>query len=359
MLIRVCSFTKTGNDLACRVFENIEEFVPVFRKEDEKLDDFTRESFKKHLPIVFIGACGIAVRAIAPYVSDKLLDSPVVVIDERGKYIIPILSGHMGGANELAVKIANDIGGKAVITTATDVEKIFSVDVFAKKNRLKIINREGIRIVSEKLLNGMQLGIYVDDDIEIMTKLDDKLIKKNMDAAEIIVLTEEKANQFFNEQSELSMDAIIKSLSKNADIVLVASEIILGIGCKKNKSFEEIDSFIKSKIREDESLAKLIGNNLENVNKIASIDLKKNEIGLLEFSAFYHIPFITYGANTLKKVEGEFSESSFVKEKTGVSNVCERAAMCASGNDGELLYKKMSGDGVTLAVAKRLPKIYM
>ena len=97
------------------------------------LSDWTRQQFAEKNAIVVIGACGIAVRMIAPFVSDKLSDSPVVVADEAGTFVIPLLSGHMGGANELAEQIAGQIGGIPVITTATDVNHTFSVDLFAKK----------------------------------------------------------------------------------------------------------------------------------------------------------------------------------------------------------------------------------
>ena len=122
------------------------------------LSDWTRQQFAEKNAIVVIGACGIAVRMIAPFVSDKLSDSPVVVADEAGTFVIPLLSGHMGGANELAEQIAGQIGGIPVITTATDVNHTFSVDLFAKKCGLSIYNREGIAKVSAKILDGKNAG---------------------------------------------------------------------------------------------------------------------------------------------------------------------------------------------------------
>lgn len=111
--------------------------------------------------LIFIGACGIAVRAIAPWIMDKLHDSPVLVADEMGKYVIPLLSGHVGGANELAVRLAGALGAIPVITTATDLHDSFAVDIFAKRNDLRICNREGIAKVSAKVLAGEEITMSV------------------------------------------------------------------------------------------------------------------------------------------------------------------------------------------------------
>ena len=133
--------------------------IPQCRNGELPLKQWTGECFAKHLPILFVGACGIAVRTMAPFVQDKLTDSAVLVMDEKGKYVIPILSGHVGGANALAKKIAERIGAEAVLTTATDVEGLFSVDAFAVEHGLRIVNRDGIRRVSAKLLRGERVRI--------------------------------------------------------------------------------------------------------------------------------------------------------------------------------------------------------
>lgn len=109
--------------------------------------------------LIFIGACGIAVRAIASSVNNKLKDSPVIVIDELGKFVIPILSGHVGGANELTVLLAAMMNATPVITTATDINNKFAVDVFAKKCRLAIVNKDGIAEYHQRYWRGS--GYYV------------------------------------------------------------------------------------------------------------------------------------------------------------------------------------------------------
>lgn len=110
----------------------------------ESVSVWAGEQMAAHHALVFVGACGIAVRAIAPWITDKLHDSPVLVMDEQGQYVIPLLSGHVGGANELAVRLAGELGAVPVITTATDLHGSFAVDLFAKRNDLWIHNREGL-----------------------------------------------------------------------------------------------------------------------------------------------------------------------------------------------------------------------
>ena len=110
--------------------------------------------------IVFIGAAGIAVRLCAPYVRDKFQDPAVVVLDEGGQFAVPILSGHMGGANDLARLLSEETGAAAVITTATDVNGRFAVDEFARKAGLVVTDREAAKRVSACILQGEPVGFY-------------------------------------------------------------------------------------------------------------------------------------------------------------------------------------------------------
>jgi len=353
VILRICTFTAQGEALAHRMLEEWQEIIPQYRRKDTPLEQWTGECFAKHLPILFVGACGIAVRAIAPFVKDKLSDSAVLVMDERGQYVIPLLSGHMGGANELAEQIAKQVGATPVLTTATDVEGLFSVDVFAKKNGLRIMNREGIREVSAKLLRGEAVTITWDDQVTCAQQVDEL---KGQGQAETETGFLPKGIQVVPFETK---DVDIRIVTRNGlgqleektqKLLLLAKEYLLGIGCKKGKSFLELDTFLREHISwklEDEIYA------------IASIDLKTREEGLWELAQYYHIPFMTYSAEALESVEGDFSESEFVREKTGVANVCERAAMYAAGEGGALIQKKEAENGMTVAVARRKPVIYL
>lgn len=297
-IIRVAYFTDTGKELALRLFDGWDEAIPEYRNEELSLGDWVEDSFKNHLPILFIGAVGIAVRAIAPCVNNKLKDSAVIVTDELGLNVIPILSGHFGGANDWARAIAEKIESNPVITTATDINNVFAVDVFARENGFKIKNKEMIKEVSRKVLKGEKLNAIETQDY-------------------------------------LDIDGLW----------LVPKRLTLGIGCKKGKTFKEIFQFVTSIYDEDYLY--------DNLYAISSIDVKASEIGLIKLAQYFGVPFVTYSADELSAAEGDFNESDFVKENVGVGNVCERSALLAAGEESTIIKAKEAFDGMTLAAAKR------
>ena len=316
-----------------------EESATVSKKPDTiavttSLSEWTGVQMAAHHALVFIGACGIAFRAIAPWITDKLHDSPVLVADEMGKYVIPLLSGHVGGANELAVRLAGALGAIPVITTATDLHDSFAVDIFAKRNDLRICNREGIARVSAKVLAGeeitmsIQTGrLAVDETIPPGIRLCAYPPTEKVD-----VLIADGTEEIFRKES--------------AELLLQPKKYILGVGCKRDTDSAKLDLFLK-KILEEQGIV------IEQIAALASIDVKKEERCLLEFSEKYRIPFRTYTAQELQAVPGEFHSSEFVKAQVGVDNVCERAALKAAGTGGWIFLSKQAQDGMTAAIAKR------
>ena len=306
----------------------------------ESVSVWAGEQMAAHHALVFVGACGIAVRAIAPWITDKLHDSPVLVIDEQGQYVIPLLSGHVGGANELAVRLAGELGAVPVITTATDLHGSFAVDLFAKRNDLRIHNREGIARVSAKILAGekitmsVQTGhLAVDETIPSEIRLCAYPPVEKVD-----VLIADNTEEIFRKEA--------------AELLLKPKKYILGAGCKKGTDSVKLEAFLR-KILEEQDIA------IEQVAALASIDVKKEERCLLEFSEKYRIPFQTYPAQKLQTVYGTFHGSDFVKSQVGVDNVCERAAMKAAGADGRICRAKQAQDGMTVAIAEKAWKVSM
>ena len=300
-------------------------------KIDKSIYEWSEERFKDKTPIVFVSAMGIAVRAIAPSVKNKLEDIPVIVIDEKGEYVIPVLSGHVGGANEIAKNIADAINAKAVITTATDINNAFAIDMFAKKNNLWIKNKDGIAKVSSKILNKETINIYIEPGHFKESKIPEG----------VNVVTDK------NLQIDVYVSEDVKEKNDTEEkLTLVPKNLVLGIGCKKSKSFEEISSFVEEKLKEERL-------NINQFFAIASIDVKKDEEGLIAFAKANNLMFITYSKDELAEVEGDFDSSEFVMENVGVDNVCERAALKAAGDGGVLILKKQKDEGKTLAIAKR------
>lgn len=350
MIICVCSFSDSGREWEKVLKFQMPDVMWLVKSQEEKAGDWIKEKFVKHLPILFISSVGIALRLISPLVKDKFTDSPVMVMDEGGRYIIPVLSGHIGGANELSRFIASKIGANPVITTATDVHGSFAVDVFARKNAFKIINRDCIKKVSEKILSKKEITMKISKEIDLgdeiipesIILIDDSDAVKTCD---VEIVSPENGRLFF------------RDLNRNTQtLYLVPKTYCLGIGCKKGKRFEELNAFLYKKLERE---------TIENIAAISSIDLKKNAEGLMTLAQYYHVDYKTYSARQLEEVKSdafEFSESDFVKEVTGVSNVCERAAiLCAeeTGKKGhaKLEVKKIAGEGITLALASKTPKI--
>ena len=300
------------------------------RIEKSGLKNYIGKCFKNNEPVVFIGACGIAVRLIAPFIKSKLTDIPVIVTDEQGRYVIPVLSGHFGGANELAEKIAHILNACCVITTATDIEDKFAVDIFAKKNGLNINDKNMIAYVSSKVLAGKKVSLKIKGKF---------LFDKDKVPDELTLLPDE---------SKKVPDILITDDKEdiNGKLILYPKSIILGIGCKRETKAADISKFVRKVLKAN-------GFSLDDVLQISSIDLKKDEEGLKEFAVKNRIGFVTYSADELSKVRGTFSSSEFVRSKTGVDNVCERASVKACGRGGELVVSKQSSNGITVAVSKR------
>ena len=374
-MLSIISFTEKGAHLSLKLLDMLSEegenawlYTKCSKYRDGSInkrlryvysntDEWAKVQMSAKNELLFIGACGIAVRAIAPWVANKLYDSPVLVMDELGTYVIPILSGHVGGANEIAVKIGKMTGAIPVITTATDLNRCFAVDIFAKKNYLYIENKNGIAKVSSKVLRGEKISIAIEPLGHAISEPETLETEENKTERVETVKAGKQAEQDnrFTNQIEIvdfppkqPIDVIITSQKQdyNASLILRPKEYVLGMGCKRDKEPEKIAGYI------DQTLTAL-GISKNQVYAICSIDKKRDEAGFLQWSSLERIPFITYSAEELEDVEGDFEVSQFVKSQVGVDNVCERAALKGCGEGGELVYRKHASDGMTIAVAKR------
>lgn len=376
MKLAIISFTENGIKLSQTVAKRLSRRkVTLYTKcsrytaEDlkvqrvkESLQVWTAQRMAEGDALLFIGACGIAVRAIAPNLTDKLHDVPVLVMDEEGQYVIPILSGHVGGANELARELADLMDARPVITTATDVQKKFAVDLFAKRNHLEIMNKDGIAKVSAKALAGEQLTIAIRaKNIECYHPKFCEVCEEDFTEAENQLLREASMHKQDQEVCGVEPPLRLVPYVKNQQIDIVVSEMpdnknaliwlrpkryVVGMGCRKNKASEELLAFYQ------ETLEQAMVEPGE-VYALASIDKKKDEPGLLAISERMRIPFFTYTAEELNRVGACVHSSEFVKAQVGVDNVCERAALAGCGANGTLIYEKQAFDGMTIAIAER------
>ena len=306
--IVIAAFTNRSINLALRLakFLNARVFVPkrLARDDveviDEALSEWAGKYFHEAKALIFISACGIALRAIAPHIESKLSDPAVIVIDEAGKFVIPILSGHVGGANELARKISGFLHSQPVITT-TDVNNLVAVDEWAVNHDCAIENPELIKRVSGKILEGYEVGVAV------------------------------------TEQTQATPFPVT--------LILRPRNLILGAGCNKNTDPEEFEYAAKSFL--DSS-----GVSVLSLKALASIDLKAQEKALVLFARNHNIPFLTFSASELQSLPGNFTGSQKVLSITGTDNVCERSCMLAAGEKAILLRSKAIYGGITFALSR-------
>lgn len=301
---------------------------------------WTEKQFQIADAIVFVGACGIAVRSIAPFVKSKKTDPAVLVIDECGKFVISLLSGHLGGANELALKAAEILDAQPVVTTATDLHSTFAVDVFAKRNGCGIFHMKAAKEVSAALLAGERVGFYSTYPYE--GELPKGLVRCDSQGN---LLSEAGVCQSLAPRLGVAVTIYKEELPFPSTVQVVPKNVVLGMGCKKGKEAEAVREAAERCIQN-------AGIYRESVSALASVDLKKEEPGLLSLSDEWKLPLETFTGEELAAVPGEFTPSSFVRQVTGVDNVCERSAVLASGR-GRLIQKKTSGCGVTTALAVR------
>lgn len=335
--VAIISFTENGSRIAKKVrgilsadgsrVSVAEKYKTAKAPLSEPLSVWMKKQFQEQEAIIFVGAAGIAVRAIAPYIESKVKDPAVLVIDEKGQFCIPILSGHIGGGNELARFISGKLGARAVITTATDLNHKWAVDVFARQNGLWISDMEKAKQISARLLNGERISVSVEDTCrEIEGRVPE----------ELFLCPEGKRPDIYI--------GVRKNPLWEDTLSLVPREVVLGIGCKKGAKKEQIEGRVRRLLSGE-------GIFFESIGRVSSIELKKEETGILEFCEKYGLEYVTFSARELQDVEGDFSGSEFVKKITGVDNVCERSAVC--GSRGSLIASRQAEGGVTAAAAVR------
>ena len=337
MNLRMLACTRTGCALAGRLARALEatgDVVEVFSPERvaaqtgavpvRGVGAWARESFVAADALVFVCACGIAVRAIAPCVRDKFCDPAVVCLDERGEHVIALLSGHVGGANDLARRIAALTGGDAVVTTATDVEGVFAVDAWAAARGLAVLDRDEAKRVSALLLDGGTVGLA--SDVEPVGALPAGVERDEDGRAH---------------ETGVCVSAFLNRQPFAHTMRLVPRLVVVGVGCKRGVPVEAVAQ------RVDACLARA-GVAPASVRALATIDAKAREEALVALAAARGWELLTYAADELAAVPGEFASSDFVRRTVGVDNVCERAA-CAGG--GRLVLPRTAGEGVTVALA--------
>lgn len=324
----VFAFSRRGMDVARQVMETPAQwraFAPTRMAEGDfapihpPLADFVGPVFQWAEVMIFVSSCGIAVRAIAPHVRDKTADPAVVAIDETARFVVSLLSGHIGGANRWASELAAHLEALPVVTTATDVNGRFAVDAWAAEQGLHLGSRVAAKAVSAAILEG---PVPLRSDFPLVGDLPPGVIPGERGPVGICV-SWRQGGPF------------------DVSLALSPKVVRLGIGCRRGTGREAIEAAVSS-VLEDWDICP------QAVKCVCSIDLKRDEPGLLDFCRERGWPAEFYAAGELAAVEGDFTHSDFVRAVTGVDNVCERAALLGAE---KLIVRKTARDGVTVAAA--------
>lgn len=290
---------------------------------------------------ICIMAAGIVMRTISSFLSHKSVDPAVVVVDEKGRFAISLISGHLGGANDLAREVALITGGEPVITTATDVHEILALDILAKHLNCKTVNFNALKQCNYALLHGEKVGIYPDilrpyillgETCNIKFYKSVKNLLKSDCFCKIIII---------NKQIERD---IVRKRERETFVLLNPGNLVVGIGFNRNTSSAEIEETVK---RFFESW----GLSFQSIKKVATVDLKSREKGLISFVRKHNFEIEFFTIQQLNEVSCPTPPSNSSLKAIGSKGVCEPAALLCAGVKS-LLYPKKKTPNVTVAVAE-------
>lgn len=337
-MICIISVTGKGDVLARRIEKELGGDLYLKSEiNDFKLNNIMNICFEKYDSIIFISSTGIAVRAISKYLISKASDPAVVVVDVCNKFSISLVSGHLGGANNLTLKVSQVLGNTPVITTATDNMDILAPDVIAMNNDLIIDDLKIAKIIAGRLVN--REDVYFKDDKSII-KCPNGYIETDEIHGNAIWITHKKLRE--QKIKESKVISYLSEYETRTVLKLIRKDIILGIGCKRNTDSEKLFNFV-SDILAQENI------DIRAVEKIASINIKSDEKAILDLAVNLKCDLTFFSSQEIAKVEHKYEGSEFVKKSIGVSAVSEPVIELAGGN---IIVKKIKRDGMTLAIGE-------
>jgi len=328
MKYAVITFTQNGDQIAEILGATLDIDLYSKKKDvDFNFKEVNMKVMKNYKAIIFIGSTGIAVRAIAPYLKSKDVDPAVIVIDNSCKFVISLLSGHLGGANEITLQISDILGSQPIITTATDNLGILAPDMIAKGNNLVIDNLKKAKEITSLLVDGKKIGFFDEKGIIQAPSGYSSSLK---DTCAVLYIS---SNDRIISELEYYMKPMLKLIRKN---------IVLGIGCMKN--FEVI------KMRQT-VLKILLEYNIDirAIKSITTVDIKKDELAINELAGFLKCKLDIFTTDDIRVVQHKFCGSDFVEKTIGVRAVCEP---CVELSGARIIKNKMKLDGMTLCIGE-------
>ena len=346
--MRCAVFTATprGTKTALRVRASLDASVDIFVKAGQEMPAEVRvykrlapqveAAFRQYDALVFIMATGIAVRMIAGSLKSKLEDPAVLVLDEEAQHVISLLSGHIGGANELTRELAASLGADPVITTATDVQKKLAVDVAAARLALRPSPKEQIKRFNSAVLDDESIRYVIDENLARAS-----FYKKRLDDMGLAAVFGRGLPPKEGLTAFVTAD---ESVRREDVICLVPRRLVAGIGCRRGTEMSEIRAALEAALTK-------IGRSIADVSLLASTEAKADEAGLLALSAKLKRDIRFHSNEKVQETIDAYglSESPFVKKNIGIGNVAEAAAL-ASVPAGRLALAKTRFEKVTVAL---------
>lgn len=334
MKVAIISVSKKGYDLSFKLKELLDNDstiikCDIFHKDVKKTFNLL---FNEYDAIIAIMASGILIRSISHLIESKTTDPAVLNIDDKGNFVISMLSGHLGGANKLTLKISKLINATPVITTSTDVNKKLGIDVLARDLYLSIDNTKEILYFNKSILEGKEVSFTVNSNGKY-DYLFDYLNNNTLEMDVSIYFS----SRIYDSEIEAECDSHI--------IILKPRKIVFGIGCRRGKSCKEINNAVKIVLKD-------LKMHESRINMLTSAEIKNDEQGLIDYSNKLGVPIKFVELDKLKLFKSkDIQESDFVKSKFGIPGVCEPSALINAGYDSKLIYKKTAFNGVTVSVA--------
>lgn len=332
MKISAVTFTTQGEKIINKIKKDMQlDHYCKKNTQDFSIKTLGEKLMKEYDAIIFVSAIGIAIRTIANHITSKEKDPAVIVIDQGGQYVISLLSGHIGGANELTKHLAVLINARPIITTATDIMGVEAPDNIAVNNNCIINNMTKAKKIAMLLVEGEKVAIINDYDSNFLPLGYVPYKEDNFDNINGLVHITNKKNTKHNK------------LHKNIPVLkLIKKNIVLGIGCKRNYSKEKMIMYV------DEILKKY-NIDYRAVKTIATVEIKKNEKAIIELAKYYNCQLKLYSVEEIKKIQNQFEGSNFVEKSIGVRAVCEP---CVVLSKAEIIVNKLSFEGMTLSIGQ-------
>ncbi len=346
--VSVLAITKNGINIGEKLkelFPNWNIFVPSKLSNENKsitwysepTSDKIIELFKNSNALICLFSLGAVIRLIAPYLKDKKTDPAVIVIDDKTNFVISVLSGHIGGANELTQEISEKLNALPVITTAADVNKTIAVDLVGREFGWKIDDETTVTKISAHMVNAEPIGIFqqtgnkkwykeLPKNVTIYNSLEE--LKKSNSKAHLII-----------------SDTIIDNGLAQESVIYRPQSLVIGIGLHWDTTKDTIKDGIEHCLKKFNLSSKCIA-------KLVSIKKPEDVQGLIDLGKEMQIPVEYVNREELAEIITP-NPSSTVKAFEGTASVSEAAAIKIS--NGKLIVEKQKfPPNLTIAIARKI-----